>query len=852
MPKSRTGGIVECHDMFFNVRNTIRVRIIIKTCVFIYFKMTESSSSSTTAAASAPVAREESHIVRFGHVEGEERGGNAKTCPLFKVSMERDDPLFWMRDDTRTQPEILAHLAAENDYCQDQTRHLEAKRADLYREHLSHLKETDSNPAYRVSQRFFYYSRTEEGKSYQIHCRTPIIQDADAAAGSAAAAENQERRFPRDDAIEQVILNENLLAEGRTHCDIHALSVSPDHTMLAYSVDFTGDEIYEIVIIDIATGEALAPHLQIVNKITSGSIVWGGISNSSSGSGTDDDPTFTIYYTTPDEIHRPFRLVEHVFSRSDVAPEEGEEKDIFDADTILFQDNDIKFWMGISKSESDCFLIVETASDETSECHTLDLTDSLASLKLVTRRRPGLRYSVDHYCRRRRRSPADPDDDTTKEEDLFLIVTNLDGCVNNQLMSTLVSQPEERYWTTVVPYNKSRFIESVHPFKNHCVIEGREGGLTSLWKLVVGGVNQNHDGKLQDAHLEKFEFPSDIYTVHSAMNAEFDSNYFRVNYSNPTTPSKCIDIDMRCNVSDTSSGRILIKQQSVLNFDPSLYRCRQMFATAPDQTKIPISLVFRRDIFSEQLPCSCLAQPRPLHLYGYGSYGLCIDPEFDARNIPYLDNGVIFAIAHVRGGGEMGRHWYEEGGKYLTKRNTFSDFIACAEHLIAQGWTVPEKMSCEGRSAGGLLVGNVVNMRPDLFRCAISGVPFVDIMTTMCDPSIPLTSNEWEVWGNPNSPKYFDYMLSYSPIDNVRNQPYPDILVTAGLNDPRVAYWEPAKWVARLRKHNTSTQTHIIAKFDLTSGHFSASDRYRYLREKSYDQAFVLDKLGANLELKFE
>jgi len=285
----------------------------------------------------------------------------------------------------------------------------------------------------------------------------------------------------------------------------------------------------------------------------------------------------------------------------------------------------------------------------------------------------------------------------------------------------------------------------------------------------------------------------------------------------------------------------VVWRREVPNFDPGKYTCRRFFATAPDGAQIPICMVHRKDLYDGE---GDNKKPKPCFLYGYGSYGICVDPGFDVHVLPYLDRGMVYCIANVRGGGEMGRGWYEEQGKYRNKRNTFTDFIACAEHLVEQGITVPDKMAIEGRSAGGLLVGSVLNMRPDLFRIAIAGVPFVDVMNTMCDPSIPLTTGEWEEWGNPNEWKYFDYMLSYCPYDNVRSVPYPDVLITAGLHDPRVAFWEPAKWASKLRTMSTSPDREVLLKMDLEVGHFSASDRYRYKREKAFDQAVVLDKLG--------
>lgn len=366
-----------------------------------------------------------------------------------------------------------------------------------------------------------------------------------------------------------------------------------------------------------------------------------------------------------------------------------------------------------------------------------------------------------------------------------------------------------------------------------------------MWLLDVN----TESGAVDPASLRRIEFEEELYEVSPGQNKVFDTPYLRIEYSSLATPRQWIDVDMRKGAEPRDK---LLKEQEVLNFDRSQYVCRRIMATAPDKTQIPMSLVYRKDLYGDAQNGGSQPSPKPLHLYGYGSYGICNDPSFNRIILPYLNRGMIYCIAHIRGGGEMGRYWYEDQGKYLNKRNTFSDFIACAEHLVAEGLTSPEQMTCEGRSAGGLLVGSVVNMRPDLFKGVVAGVPFVDLMNTMCDSSIPLTTSEWEEWGNPNTPKYFDYMLSYSPVDNVRAQPYPSILITAGLHDPRVAYWEPAKWASKIRSLKSNADTTVIAKFDLESGHFSASDRYRYMREKAYDQAFVLDKLGlADVKAKF-
>eukprot|EP00656_Telonema_subtile_P036951 TRINITY_DN41022_c0_g1_i1.p1 TRINITY_DN41022_c0_g1~~TRINITY_DN41022_c0_g1_i1.p1 ORF type:complete len:340 (+),score=62.94 TRINITY_DN41022_c0_g1_i1:148-1167(+) len=330
--------------------------------------------------------------------------------------------------------------------------------------------------------------------------------------------------------------------------------------------------------------------------------------------------------------------------------------------------------------------------------------------------------------------------------------------------------------------------------------------------------------------LKAVPVPEQVYSheLVSKQNCDYEAATFRAVYSSFTTPSTWIDY---CPFTHASKQ---IKVREVGGgFDSKNYVCERRFAKAPDGTDIAMSLIYRKDLD--------MSKPNPAMIYGYGSYGICMDPSFAISYLPYCDRGMVYVMTHIRGGGENGRSWYEVQGKYLTKRNTFSDFIACAEYLVSSGITTPAQLACEGRSAGGLLIGAVINQRPDLFEAAIAGVPFVDVMTTMCDASIPLTTGEWEEWGNPNEMRYYDYMLSYSPMDNIKAQNYPNILMVAGLHDPRVAYWEPTKWATKLRvtKQNTNN-TEILLKMDMDAGHFSASDRYKYLREKAIEQAWVI------------
>lgn len=689
----------------------------------------------------------------------------------------REDPWFWLRDDKREDQEILSHLRAENAYAEQQTAHLQKLREELYAEHLSHLQETEDGPAYRHGP-WFYYTRTVEGLSYKIHCRKA------AAAGPVQACKLD------PDVEEQVLLDENKVAEGKSQCVVVGVTPSPEHDKLAYSVDFTGNETYSVVFLDLATGDELPDRLEGV----CGGVQWGS-------------SAAVVFYTTEDAVKRPWKLWRHII---------GEPQS---SDVCLYTEQDELFYFSVEKTTSGRFLLAASGSSETSEVRVLDLEagEAESGLQLLQTREFGLRYEVEH------------------SGSSFLILTNKDEAINNCLMSVpvdavLSGQGGKEAWKEVMPYNPSMRIEAITALRDFVALEGREGGLTRLWVM---------SGSLEPSSLQRLEFQEELYEVEIGVNKEPDTPFLRLSYSSLTTPRTQYDYDLR--IIGQEEGLIQVWQQRVPNFDPSRYTCRRLFAKAPDGTQIPISVVHLKSLGAED---DTQWQSRPCFLYGYGSYGICIDPGFNVHILPYLDRGMVYCIANIRGGGEMGRHWYEKEGKYLNKRNTFSDFIACAEYLVEKGITTPHKLAIEGRSAGGLLMGSVLNMRPDLFRVAVAGVPFVDVMNTMCDPSIPLTTGEWEEWGNPNEWKYFDYMLSYSPYDNVRRVPYPHILITAGLHDPRVAYWEPAKWASKLRMHNTNPGSEILLKMDLEVGHFSASDRYRYRREKSFEQAVVLDKLG--------
>ena len=590
-------------------------------------------------------------------------------------------------------------------------------------------------------------------------------------------------RKPRGAAAregEQVLLDENEGAKAHKHYSTGAIAPSPSHNLLAYAVDTNGYETYKISFKDLRTGEPLADVLEDADS----SAVWAA----------DDS---ALYYTKMDAAHRPYQLWRHVLGTAQ------------SEDELLYTEKDELFWLAIGKSDSGKYLWAETASTETAEVHAIDLSKGKGAAPVcVAPRKFGVVYSV------------------IDRGDSLLVLTNKDDQKNFALLAAPAALPSApSSWAPLAgfEYDSNRTIAGVKAFKDHVAVFGREDGQTQAWVLSMPAEAATV------AKAERLSFEEASFEVYGGANYEYDDKELRIVFSSMVTPPTTLTHDM------ASGARKTLKVKPVPNYDASKYATERLHATAADGTQIPISLVYRKDLKKDGAPCM---------LYGYGSYGINMEPSFSASRLPLLDRGMCYAIAHIRGGGEMGRErWYEKEGKYLTKRNTFTDFVDCAKHLHDARITTPERTAINGRSAGGLLMGAVLNMAPERFAVAVAGVPFVDVMVSMCDPSIPLTVGEWEEWGNPNEEKYYEYMKSYSPMENVGKLAYPAILVTAGLYDPRVAYWEPAKWVARLRAMSTSDAPTLL-KMDLDSGHFSASDRYKYLEQLAFEYAFVLDQLG--------
>ena len=657
---------------------------------------------------------------------------------------DRVDPYYWLRD--RENPEVIAYLEAENAYSKAVMEPTESCQQRLYDEMLGRIQETDlSVPIFHGG--YYYYTRTEEGKAYPIHCRKQ---------GGLEAAE-------------EILVDENELAVGQEFFDLGAFEPSPNHQLLAYTTDTSGAERYDLFVCNLATGQRYSEQMSDV-----GGVAWAGDNQ-------------TLFYTKLDETNRPYQLWRHILGEDVVQ------------DTLLYEESDEAFYIDIFFSRSQSYLFLVCDSKITSEVYYLDANIPAGSFQVIEPRRKGIEYHVEHWG------------------DRFYILTN-ENAINFQLMETLVSSPGAAHWRVFIPHDEKVLLEDVDAYADHLVISERRGGLPTLrvYKLSTGTT-------------QTLSFPEPTYSVYAQSGPEFQTNIVRFTYTSLITPASVFDYDM-----DTQE-RELKKETPVLGgYDHSQYASEWLMATAQDGTQIPISIVYKKSTKK--------TGKSPLYLIGYGSYGYPYPVTFSSNRLSLLDRGIVCAIAHIRGGGELGRKWYEDG-KFLQKQNTFSDFIACAEQLIQEQWTSPDHLAISGGSAGGLLMGAVLNARPELFKVAIAQVPFVDVVTTILDPDLPLSVIEWDEWGNPNQPEFYTYMKSYSPYDNVKAQGYPHLLITAGLNDPRVSYWEPAKWTAKLRTLKTD-QNQLLLKTNMGAGHSGASGRYERLKELTFEYAFVLNYLG--------
>ncbi len=678
-----------------------------------------------------------------------------------------DDAYEWLR--AKDDAEVIAHLEAENAYAEARTAHLAPLREKLFQEVRSRVLETDLSVPTRRGD-WWFYSRTEEGAQYGIHCRTAAVDDD-------WTPPSLEPGVPVPG--EEVLLDGNVEAEGHDFFSLGAFDASDDGTRLLWSVDVDGSELYTVHVRDLATGEML-PDV---------------IPDTGQAFFTPDGTA--IVYTTRDEAWRPDTLWLHRIGTP------------VETDLKLFHEADERFWMGAGITRSRKYLVIGLGSKVTSEELLVDLVELGADPgsvqpRVVWPRRDGVEYSVDHAV--------------VDGEDRLLILHNEDA-LDFELVSVAASDPQGAR-QVLQAHQPGRRIIDVDCFRDFATFEYRSEGLVraAIMDLATG-------------ELDEVDFDEPLFDAYFSGNPEWHSPFLRMTFTSFVTPSQVLDLEV------ATGEKHLRKQMVVLGgYDAADYGQRRVWATADDGAQVPISLVWKRSFGDPG------DEPRALHLYGYGSYEHSIDPAFSTMRLSMLDRGVVFAVAHVRGGGEMGRDWYEKG-KELHKRNTFTDFVACARHLVDTGVTTPQRMVAEGGSAGGLLMGAVANLAPELFAGILAGVPFVDALTSILDPSLPLTVVEWDEWGDPlHDPEVYAYMKTYTPYENIREgAAYPRILAMTSLNDTRVLYVEPAKWVAALRHAGAAD---VMMKCEMSAGHGGVSGRYNAWRERAFELAWMLDVLG--------
>ena len=669
-----------------------------------------------------------------------------------------EDDYAWLRE--KDNPEVTAYLEAENAYAEAQMAPLAGLREELYAEMLSHIKQTDVSVPFRDGD-WWYYTRTEEGLQYAIHCRKR---------GTAAG--------PDTDAKEEVILDGNALAEGQPFFEIGDTDISDDGRWLAYSTDTRGFRQYTLHVKDLETGETLAEpaHPSQIERV--GSLAWAADNR-------------TLFYTVEDEQQKR----QHQLWRHTRGAQHGN-------DELVYQDDDERFNVGVGRTRDGRFLVLASASHITSECRFLRADAPQGAFRLVAPREDEHEYSVDH------------------RNGLWFIRTN-DRGRNFRLVTAPAATPERAHWTELIPHRDDVMLEEIDLFADFFVACEREDGLPRLrlWRFAGESAEAAPAGEIA--------FPEPAYSAYPHVNRIFATTTFRYAYQSLVTPSSVFEYDLAARTST------LLKQVEIPGgFDRTLYASERVHARAADGVEVPVSLVYRRDTRE--------TGRNPLYVYGYGSYGYALPLGFSSNRISLLDRGVVLAYAHIRGGGDLGKPWHD-AGKMLVKRNTFTDFIACVEYLTENGYGDPNRVAIEGGSAGGLLMGAVTNMNPALFRAVVSHVPFVDVMNTMLDASLPLTVPEYEEWGDPNQEDYFKYMLSYSPYDNLRAGAFPAMLVKTSLHDSQVMYWEPAKYVAKLRTLKTDAHPLLLVT-NMQAGHGGASGRYDYLKEIALDYAFVLQE----------
>lgn len=664
------------------------------------------------------------------------------------------DPYAWLRD--ADNPDTVAYLKAENEYTEAATAHLADMRARIFGEIKNRTQETDLSVPTRKGE-WWYYSRTTEGKQYGSHCRVPAGDD-----DTPPQPENG-KSLPG----EQVMLDENELAAGHDFFSLGAFELTCDSNILAYAVDFAGNERFTLRFKDLRTGQELPDVIE--NAFYGGA--WSAAGD-------------YFFYSTVDDAWRPDKVWRHHMGSAE-------------PDVVVYEERDERYWTGIESTRSEEYLLCESHSKITSEIRYLRADDPTGDFQVFgAGRRDGVELSVDHQGER------------------FVVLHN-ENAENFTLGWTPVGDTNQFH--TLLEHRDDTRLESVSAFADQLVVHFRYGGLTGV--RIIAADDTAHD----------IEFDEPLYTVHPSANPDYRTNILRLSYQSMVIPESIYDYDI-------STGELhLRKRKAVLGgYKPEDYQQHREWATAADGTQVPISVMHRNGVTNDA-SAGCL-------LYGYGSYEASMDPYFSSARLSLVDRGVVFAIAHIRGGGEMGRHWYEQG-KMEHKKNTFTDYVDCAKHMVQTGWAAPDKLVARGGSAGGLLMGAITNLAPQRFSGVLAEVPFVDTLNTILDPSLPLTVIEWDEWGDPlHNADVYQYMKSYAPYENVSAVDYPAILAVTSLNDTRVGFHEPAKWISALRHNATGGQ--FLLKTEMEAGHGGRSGRYDAWEEEAFNLSWVLDRMS--------
>ena len=678
----------------------------------------------------------------------------AKKVPheLTAHSVTRNDNYYWMRDDSRTDKEILAHLDEENSYVETVLAPLKGNREALYEELVSRIEKDDSTvPVF--DNGYWYYTRYSGENEYPIYLRKPTLE-----------------------AEPSVLLDANIMSEGHDYFSIGSYAISSDNKLLAYSEDTLSRRIYTIFVKDLESGDKLNDVLEG----TSGRVVWA------------NDNTHLFYVKKDPQTLLGYQVYRHKLgtAQSD--------------DTLIYEESDPTFYTYISKSKDSRVIYIHHNNTDKTGVTLVDANDPTASTEVFLPLKDGQEYSV------------------AKAEDGYYVLTNIDAKNFRIMKAPLDGFSDVSTWQEVVAHRSNVFLQNIEVFKNHLVVKEKENGML---RMVVHNLTSGEEKVIptQDP----------IYGAYFNANPQMDTNKLRIFYSSLTTPGSIIDVNL-----DTLESEIMKQTRVSDTFDSSAYASERVMIEARDGAEVPVSLVYRKDKFKKD-------GTNPLYQYAYGSYGATIDPTFRSSWLSLIDRGFVVAIAHIRGGQMLGRQWYEDG-KMFEKMNTFTDYIDVTKGLVEQQYADKTRVFAMGGSAGGLLMGAVVNMAPELYLGVSAHVPFVDVVTTMSDASIPLTTGEYTEWGNPENKAEFDYMLSYSPYDQVEAKDYPHMLVTTGLHDSQVQYFEPMKWVAKLREYNTD-DTLLLFKTDMEAGHGGASGRFKRFEATALEYAFVLYLAGVPL-----